>query len=257
MRQSFVALAVSTAVIAGGAGPALAAPQILALLETPTPVAMACKGGQCTAVLSSYCLQVRRYAPRSGARLHLAKGGTITLHVRRAGGRVVTVPAAAVARFASARKEYAVRVSVPVSAIGRDAASVRISVGAQTSLIPAKIAGDPQPHTPDEIARVTTQTRFAGHVMEQGQHRMTLAAVHALNRMANRLSRGERLNAVVKRWVRRGGDGLPIAAARLVAHHVGQCAQSLNKQACLTARHDNLLFRFNLTFWRRSKAAGL
>lgn len=257
MRTSLVTLVVSSTMIAGGAGSAVAAPQILALLETPKPVEMICKDGQCTALLSSYCLQVERYAPKSGMRLHLAKGGKVTLHVRRADGRVVTVAGAAVARFVSARKEYAVRVSVPMAVIGGHATAVSVSIGAQASLIPAKIAGDPQPHKPGEIRKVTTQDRLAGRMVERGQHRTAIAAAHILNRLINRMEQGASLNTVVSRWVEGGSQGTSIAAAQLAAHHVGQCALQLNKADCLAARHDNLMLRFNLSFWRRGKDAGL
>jgi len=258
MRTSLVTLVVSSTMILGSAGSAVAAPQILALLETPKPLEMTCKGGQCTALLSSYCLQVERYAPKSGMRLHLAKGSKVTLHIRRADGSVVTVAGAAVTRFASARKEYAVRVSVPMAAIGSDVSRVTLSVGSQASLIPARIAGDPQPHRPGEIRKVTTQHRLAGHFVERGRHQTAIAAAHILNRLINRMERGASLNTVVSRWVRKGErGGASIAATRLAAHHVGQCALHLNKADCLAARHDNLLLRFNLTFWRRGKDAGL
>ena len=150
-----------------------------------------------------------------------------------------------------------VRVSVPMTVVGSDATRVSVSIGAQASLIPAKIAGDPQPHKPGEIRKVTSQDRLAGHIVERGRHRTAIAAAHILNRLINRMEQGASLSATVSHWVQNGASGAPIAAARLAAHHVGQCALQLNKADCLAARHDNLLLRFNLTFWRRGKDAGL
>jgi len=249
-------LIVSAAAAAAIAAPAHAAPQILALLETPSPVALHCEGAVCTATLSSYCLQVERYAPASGMKLHLAKGGKVTLVIRDRSGAERRVDASAIARFASARKEYAVRISVPRAALGASAQTVSVQIGTQVSLIPEKIAGDPRPHKPDEIRRVTTQSRLAGQIMEQGRYKTLVQAAQVMNGITNRLDRGHSIGRIMLDWMR-GAERLPVAVTSIVGHHVSQCQLSVNPGECLKARHDNLLFQYNLKYWRRNKDAGL
>ncbi|MCY4238880.1 MAG: hypothetical protein OXC54_08125 [Rhodospirillaceae bacterium] len=246
---------VLAAAAAGFAVPAQAAPQILALLETSVPVALNCNRDLCTATLSSYCLQVERYAPVSGMKLYLAKGGKVTLVIRDRKGFERRVDASAVARFASERKEYAVRISVPRSVLGAKAQAVSVQVGKQASLVPESIADDPQPHTPAEIHRVTTHDRVAGQIMEQGSYRMLISIAQALNRITNRLDRG---NSVGRAMLDRidSRENVPTLLTSTINHHVSQCRLSIDSVDCLKKRHDNLLLRYNLSYWRRNKNAG-
>ncbi len=188
-------------------------------------------------------------------KLYLAKGGKVTLVIRERKGFERRVDASAVARFASERKEYAVRISVPRSVIGAGAQAVSVQVGKQVSLVPENIADDPRPHTPAEIHRVTTRDRVAGQIMEQGRHRMSILTAQALNRMINRL---DHRNSVGRAMPDRADsiENVPTLLTSTVNHHVSRCRSSIDSVDCLKKRHDNLLFRYNLSYWRRNKNAG-
>jgi len=220
------------------------------------PVALNCGRDLCTATLSSYCLQVERHAPVSGMKLYLAKGGKVTLMIRDRDGFERRVDASAFAQFASARKEYAVRISVPRSVLGAKVQAVSVQVGRQVSLIPESIADDPQPHTPTEIHRVTTHSRFAGQIMEQGSHKMLILTAQVINRIINRLDGRNSVDRAMPDWID-SIENVPTLLTSIVNHHVSQCRLSINPVDCLKKRHDNLLFRYNLTYWRRNKNAGL
>ena len=60
-------------------GDARAAPQALALVATKGTVALACEGRECSAELTTFCLQVDRVSPPRGTRYHLVNAGQVRL----------------------------------------------------------------------------------------------------------------------------------------------------------------------------------
>ena len=55
-----------------GSGAAQAAPQALALVATEEKVGLTCEGRECSAELTSFCLDAGRFSPAPGTAYHLA-----------------------------------------------------------------------------------------------------------------------------------------------------------------------------------------
>lgn len=140
MRKLVIA-AVLTAPLAltFGANPASADPQMLGIVETASAVPLRCHNGECSAELTSICLQEARAAPTPGYRYYAYNPDTIGLTgIRRDGSRIALAVEEAL-KFSAARGYSAVRASVPEALLHQyGIAAVEISVGAGLTLVPEK-----------------------------------------------------------------------------------------------------------------------
>ncbi len=108
---------VLAALVALGSGGAHAAPQALALVETKGKVALICTGAECSAELTSFCLDTDRFSPLRGTEYQVAVDGLIRLVGTTRDGRSLALDVKSHARFRSARRHLAVRVSVDRAAL--------------------------------------------------------------------------------------------------------------------------------------------
>lgn len=159
MRVSPLSAAV-LAVAALAADPAAAAPQILGVVASIAPVEMNCTGELCTARLSAFCLQRERDVPTDRTLYYAADPGAFTLILSRADGSSIRMPADGRVGFASAFGFASVRASVPAGLLSEwDAVSLAIEVAPSAALLPAPVAGDPDPQSAAEIALATGPLR--------------------------------------------------------------------------------------------------
>ena len=83
-----ILLSAAIAMLSLAASRAEAAPQILGLVASNgLPVPMRCEGGDCTALLASFCLQEARDAPEDGQAYLPGPRGGLSLIVTRASGQ--------------------------------------------------------------------------------------------------------------------------------------------------------------------------
>ncbi len=228
--------------------PAQAAPQILGLIASATPIPMTCADGTCTAELSSVCLQQHRPTPAAGTVYRPAKNAEITLTVTGSNGIARRMPVAAMLDYVSVRQFSAVKVSLPEAAVRRlGSGTAAISVAPMASVIPVAVAGDPTPLTAAEIARYTGPLRaLAERAFERDSDRVN--ATRILNRMVNRLP--ERSNfgieEVAPLWRQTVSRDISVETRKFLDHAVENCRETLRTgvmsdlRSCLSYHHDYL-----------------
>ena len=122
--------------------------------------------------------------------------------------------------------------------------------------------GDTNPHTADEIAKVTGPARMDAHraVRRAGK---TITAARATNRLANALlldpaATPASRNALWEKIVAGMPEGRAAPGIRGAENIIRTCqsyekAQGLEGfRGCLQYRHDQLMFSINDTYWLRS-----
>ena len=238
--------------------PAQAAPQILGLIASATPIPMTCADGTCTAEISSVCLQQHRPTPPTGMVYRPAKGTHITVTVAGPNGVERRLPVVAALTFKSLRQFSAVKVSLPeaiVRRLGNGAAT--ISVGPLASVIPVAVAGDPKPLSAGEIARYTGPLRaLAERAFERDSARVN--ATRILNRMVNRLPEDSNagIEKVASLWQRTVGKDVTGETRKFLDHAVKDCHETLrtgvmsNLRSCLSYHHDYLSGENTNNAWR-------
>ena len=263
MLRLFSIFAIAAIAFLAGLPGAFAAPQILALVETPEPTPLVCVGGVCEAEFSTICLQKERDIPQPGTVYVPADKNGIVLVLRLADGGSRRLAGHPGIRFTVPRTYVSATAAIPESEIIRlGAESAAIEVGPLMSLIPAPYPGDTIPHTADEIAKVTGLLRMAAYRAVKRQ-KTTIQAARATNRLANAMlavpaATHEAQNALWEKIVASLPGGGGTASAEQATRIVRVCQSYEEKQGtegfrgCLQYRHDQLIFGINQIYWNRN-----
>lgn len=91
MRKQVLSLIAAIGAIAALPAASQAAPQILGLIATATPLPLQCADGVCSVEVSGICLQENRPAPETGTAYKAVPGAAITLASRHDKGQSVAV----------------------------------------------------------------------------------------------------------------------------------------------------------------------
>jgi len=239
---------------------AMAAPQVLAVLSTGDGAAMECEGGVCKATLSTYCLQRERESPFEGTIYHAANPAHYTLILDYADGRERSMPIDEQVKFVSSRGFKAVNATIPEALIAaHGAASARLLVQAEASLIPEVDPQDPNPLTDEEIALATGPFRSLGaRVLDS---RADADVARALGTMLRgvpewrgwpQMDKEELWSKVadVADQEKIGGYGLEQIQREFdncVTLH--EARKSYSVGYCLMQRHDNVMLDLNKHYW--------
>jgi len=242
-----------------------AAPQILGLVASngiPTP--MSCDRSGCTALLASFCLQEVRDAPADGQVYRPGPVGGLDLILARPDGTHMTIGANELAAINLYEGLSTVQVSLPFSAlaargigVGKDD-TFSLSVRDGTSVLPAAIANDPDPQTPEEIALATGPMRkLAAKTFDTGSG--DADAAQLLGLLINALPQTEDSAPVaVHRLLERIVAGIEpgrlspqaVADAQRI---VRQCepfpATALAQGFCIRALQRDMLAEMNEEYW--------
>jgi len=266
---------VLAALVALGSGAAQSAPQALALVATEGKVGLTCEGRECSAEMTSFCLDAGRFAPPQGTAYRLAGSGLIRLIATTEDGRALALDARSHLRFESARRHLAVRVSVDRAALAAlGVTRAEIEIAENVALLPVPRPGDPDPITETEAALLTGPLRHVGSLVVDGNaERMQAARVTA--RMINLLpARGGAGSAIGE--VRAGevaaGEALwrrataasrvdslsPAARTRArgafeLCRFVGTVGGPSSLRRCLQEQHDGFVDFLNSKFWEAVK----
>lgn len=259
--QAFSVFVVAT--VTGVSG-AFAAPQILALIETPEPTPLVCVGGVCQAEFSTMCLQKEREMPIPGTAYAPASPEAVVLVLTGADGAARRVPAPASLRFTVPRSYLSAVAEIPEADLKRLGATrgAAIVVAPLASLVPEPKPGDTRPLTAEEIATVTGPLRMAAHRAVKRATRV-MDSVHIANRLANTLRRKWAMTTDDRRslWrkiVAENSAQAPAADIAEARRIVGVCDAYDSEQGelgflgCLQYRRDTLLETINETYWRRN-----
>lgn len=241
-------------------GGASAAPQMLGLVASNSPVPLNCVGGTCTGQFTAFCLEQDREVPHSGTPYRAVDIGRMTLVLTGANGRTIELPAGDRLTYSAGRGYSNVNISLNVNSIaGYEYTKVALFVGRNVSLVPVAQAGDKTAHTPAEIAHKSGPMRKLGSRVVDGAGPKANAA-RTLNKMLNslppagRMKPGERATA----WERTIGPkpgmtamtGATIARSRydICQRKVAE-GRFFSLRSCLETQHDSIMSRLNKRYW--------
>ena len=241
-------------------GHASAAPQILAALPSESGIPFTCAEGLCVADLSTYCLQRDRPAPEFGAAYEPSDPGAFTLVVTDASGAVRRLGAADRVRFVEGRGFTVISARVAAETLARlGAVSARIEIAANASLLPVAVIGDPDPLTPEEIARtVGPMRRLGARVVDSRPKAKAAGFIGALANASPRRGtvepdRREPLWRQVTGGDRTAGAQSPGQALARSAYDGCLAAydghEAFSFRGCLEGRHDALLRDLSVEYW--------
>jgi hypothetical protein len=238
---------------------AAAAPQILGVVASIAPVEMSCTGETCTAQLSAFCLQRHREVPGEHTAYHAADHRAFTLLARRADGSSVRVPVDGRIGFTSAFGYASVRVSAPARLLAElDASSLAVEVSQAAALVPAPVAGDPDPLGPDEVALATGPLRALAsrHFDTPSTER---DAAHVIEALVNGFPVQSWDGSVDRAglWARQvtpalHSAALPEAVALASSVYENCLPSSYSMRQCLELKHMNLLSDANRAYWEEA-----
>lgn len=253
------------AALAGWPGGANAAYQIMGLMASNGAIPLSCRGAECAAEFSAFCLQPERASPPKGVRYFAAGGEGIDIVGTTADGRTLRFPAGDHLRIVAQRGHNAVRISISAATLrtlGLEDAAVE--VGELVSLLPQPIVGDPNPLTEADIAIATGPLRKLGaRLVDHGGDKTVAAAL--TNDLINALPERGRAAPEVRdnlwsslegRWPRQaatgGGGEIARSAFERCRAKVGGGSFFTMRQ-CLGSAHDRLLGSRNNEYWRALK----
>lgn len=243
---------------------AQAAPQILALLSTESPVPLDCRDGQCTAMLTAICLQKDRVPPAPETAYEpIGITQNLKLVATGADGRVRDLPGKGEMTIVSQRNFLSVRVTVPQETLTRlGAAALAVSVGKGVSLLPAPIPNDPNPQTEKEIAHTTGALRNEAAWLDDPNDAYSSQARIA-NRVLSMLPASGTVESTEARrafeQVARANHGKP--GMKEFGEVYKRCEDTRgwsiygrNIRECVESWHDSLMMERNVEYWERTGA---
>jgi hypothetical protein len=262
MHRLFQAFSMFVVATLTGVSGAFAAPQILALIETPEPTPLVCSNGVCQAEFVTMCLQRERELPKPGTAYAPATASSVVLVLYRADGTTARVENAPGLRFVVPRSYLSAMASVPETELARHGATrAALEIAPLASLVPEPVANDTNPLTVDEIAAVTGTARLtAKRVLEHAPE--TAFAVRAANRFANAMlvNRVKTRDARLALW----RDVVAASPEAVVESGIAQVRRIIDTcqfydehsgfegfRGCVQYRRDLMLDRVNDTYWRR------
>jgi len=238
------------------ASPGQAAPQILGLMASNTPMPLTCGPKECTAVAGTFCLQRERDIPTYGAPYSATHPEQLTLALLTRDGTVRRLPGGPWLSFAGYDGYTTIRMSVPRSLledVGASAAAVVIGPG--VALVPVAQVGDDDPQAADEIALATGPVRLAaGRYLDRpsvdaDSARLVTALLNALPEAYTIHDdyRGLWQTAITDE-VAESVDPAALSRAEDAYRKCGGSDQML--RSCLVYRHREMMEPDNIKFWQ-------
>jgi hypothetical protein len=238
-----------------GGSSALAAPQILGVMASSTPVPLLCDKKECSAVIGTFCLQRDRDIPRYGTPYGLANGEQVTLHVATATGDIRTLPGEAWLSFTGYSGYSTARMVLPRAALAElGGGAVAVTIGPGVSLVPLAQAGDANPQSAQEISTATGALRIAAGryldrpTVQADAARLVMALINGLPE--SRTIRDDFSGLWQETITEKLTSGMTSGAAVPLAKRVYQrCDQEPNPRGCLVGHHRELMVPDNRRFW--------
>lgn len=269
MRLNLVlAIALASSWLASFPTAAFAAPQILGVVATETPLPMSCVENVCTVEVSGVCLQERRPAPETGTAYRVAKGSKLTLVVQGRSGKTHSMPVDKHVEIRSLRLFNSLTISLPVRLVhdlSDGVVSASLSIAPFTTLLPVAEIGDPRPLSESEIRQYTGRLRALAE-RAFGFDKANLNATRVLNHMVNMLPADSSIGAEGIAKLGRSMSKKYIAkmprATRLVDRALRTCREKLRVErtphlrACLSNQHDMLNSNTTRNVWRSLRPSG-
>ena len=239
---------------------ALAAPQILAVAATDLKTPVTCEKGECTAELTTICLQEHRGSPNIGTAYYLHEGDMLALTGTTAEGQEISLDHLNF-KITAARGHNAIRVGFRETEIDKyGPLNMQISVPENVSIVPVPIANDRHPQSEEDIALATGPLRIlASRLIDQDTGKRDAAELinQAINRLPWRGRASDETRLAAKTGYREvaQSSGFAKGAKANADAVVEECfaqtaAGSLTFRGCLGSWHDRLIGKLNTKYWK-------
>ncbi len=251
---------------------AVAAPQALLLVATGDDPQLVCERGECTAEVSTICLQPERADPLLGTPYAVIEDPddeprvepALTLVGHTADGREVTLTAAGNLSITAKRGHSAVKLSVPRAVLQTfGLTSLTVRVARHVALAPVMADGDPM-QTEAELALVRGPLRRVAEQVLSSRGEQ-LAGARVVRNVINALPRGRRASPAERgaAWrqalgIRPAGNPHKISDIALgqagrayrICLGIGSAVLAFGDyRDCLKLMHDELFNTINGAYW--------
>ena len=240
-----------------------AAPQLLGVVASETPLRLQCGDGTCRTELPTFCMQAERETPDRHY-IYTAHDLSVFRVVARTGnGETIQVPLTS-AKLRSERGYTAAKIEFSERALkAQGLSAVALVVDKGGILVPMPVAGDPDPIRDGEVDHAMASLQpVADKVFKQ--HGIEFEAIKIVNRLLNetpeqgRMAKADRDhlwdNTFGERPREVMGGGMRRASGVL-----GYCQYRTEKgrffsvRRCLEQRLDGMLMNINTEYWRAVK----
>ena len=249
-----------------------AAPQILGLVATASPVPLTCKDGICSVEVSAFCMQSHRFAPNPGTEYTVAADTVLKLIYQDANGLRRQAEVQNLVAVHSSRGYSSIKISLPEDTVRQfSSGSASLQVSRLSSVVPKPVAHEKYPLSAHEIALYTGPFRAQAETVTEG-HDFEMMIVRGLNRLINGLPDDRRAAAgdAKKLWAKSMGDAPAEISSRglkYIAKELRFCETiSIDKdhpggvgngfRSCLESAHDDILQDKTEEVWNLLKAGG-
>ncbi len=253
-----------TALVALAFTPAVqAAPQILGVIATASPLKLQCDGQACKTSLSTICMQAHRDTPTRNQSYQAHDVSVFSVITQAENGETVHV-ALDTASFSAERGYTGTTIEFPSEALTRRGLTpVALSVAKGGVLVPTAVASDPDPILEGEVEQVFASLQpVADEVFKT--HGTELAAIRIVNRLMSetpergRMAKADRENLWDNTFGENARESTGVGMRR-AADMLGYC-QYRTKQGkffsvrrCLEQRLDGMLMNINTDYWRATQ----
>lgn len=259
MRRTKIAL---TAILLafGFIQTAQAAPQLLGVVASASPLRLHCEGDICRTEISTICLQSHRDTPERYQEYTAHDASAFSLTVVDAKHNEIDVPLSK-ETFKSIRGYTAVEVSIDVAALrGQGLEPTSLSVANDGMLIPVADLNDPDPIADDEIIHAMASLKPTAEDVFK-THGPEYEAIRLVNQLLNetpmkgRMAKADREQLWDNTFAESARESSGAGAHR-AADIAGYC-QYRTKQGkffsvrrCLEQRLDGMIMNINTEYWR-------
>ncbi len=234
-------------------------PQLLAMISTGGAKTLNCKGGECKAEFSAFCMEPGRPGPTHNAPYLLTKNSAVKLIARSAAGKEWQIPASK-AVFTSQRGYAAVQISVAKSLLDElGADSVAVEIGRRVVLQPKYLPTYARTHEPREIAVALGPNRTIGdRIVDNGGERADGARL--LSYLINALPSSGKVPADVRQslWsaTRAAPEVIRERGEAIARRGFNNCSKDrpsvlrTTMRECLQHIHDRNMWLLNQSYWQ-------
>ncbi|MGJ3259009.1 MAG: hypothetical protein ACFE0S_05345 [Rhodospirillales bacterium] len=242
---------------------AQAAPQLLGVIATSSPLKLQCDGNTCAVELSTFCLQSERDTPDRHHVYSVHDFSKFSVIAEGAGGRERALPLGA-AKVRAERGYTAARLEFSVRGLaGRDLTAKALAVAEGGVLVPMPVPGDPNPIRDGEVEHAMTSLHpVADRIFKL--HGTEFEAIKVVSRVLSetpaqgRLKKHDRENLWQNTFGKTARESIGPGMHR-AADVVGYCQYRTSQgrffsvRRCLEQRLDGMMMNLNTDYWKAVK----
>ena len=242
---------------------AQAAPQLLGVIASASPIKLQCDAGTCAVELTTFCLQSERDTPGRHAVYTAHDLSVFRIVAEDANGKRADVPLGS-AKVSAERGYTAARIEFSVRDLAaRGLTPKALSVAAGGILVPMPVAGDPNPIMDGEVEHAMASLQpVANRIFKL--HATEVEAIKVVSRVLSeipakgRMKKHDRENLWQNTFGETARESIGPGMHR-AADVVGYCQYRTSQgrffsvRRCLEQRLDGMMMNVNTEYWKAVK----